>query len=213
MSGCCDGENRDCITSIAFVPVENGANYQWFIQQQKLHPAVKQFLDQFLLVVITDRDKGLKLAISTDLPECAPRHCGHHLIGNLPTAVKESKDSDNSAYLTYWSAVKSKTDSDFKTSMNEMLVTHAANHEYLSKITPSLWSDHQFPGMTWEQWTNNLSERGFSTMYEEMRKAAPVAFLRDLLEMMGKKHESNRLHALSLLHKVSLYCYFLKVLS
>ena len=86
--------------------------------------------------------------------------------------------------------------------MDDMLKTHSANHEYLSKISPCLWSDHRFPGMTWEQWSNNMSERGFSTMYEEMRKNAPVAFLRDLLEMIEKKHESNRLHALLLLHKV-----------
>lgn len=55
IASCADGENRDCLVSMAIVPVENGENYAWLMDGQMCDPDFKIYLNQTGLIVNTDR--------------------------------------------------------------------------------------------------------------------------------------------------------------
>ena len=55
IASCADGENRDCLVSLAIVPVENGESYAWLMDGQMCDPDFEFYLNQMGLIVNTDR--------------------------------------------------------------------------------------------------------------------------------------------------------------
>jgi hypothetical protein len=73
----------------------------------------------------------------------------------------------------------------------------------LIDIPHALWANYAFPSeLTHEFYTNNLSERAFAWMGEELRAKPPVPMLKDFLSKLGEQHYHRKLHAMDLQKKV-----------
>ncbi|KAH9106485.1 hypothetical protein AeMF1_017903 [Aphanomyces euteiches] len=73
-----DPNNSMLILGLAIVPVENGANWTWFLKHLK---QAGVFANN--PVVISDRLKGLINSCKTVLPYCAHRFCMRHIVANI----------------------------------------------------------------------------------------------------------------------------------
>lgn len=192
VSGGSDGENRDCLVSFSIVPVESGAHYEWHMANEQKHVELRDnFLRVPLLVVPTDRKRGLINATSKMLPDCAPRHCARHLIGNLPsqltTATQDSKG-------TFWSIVYAEAEPLFKRNMNCLKEQQPSNHAYLEKNKPyEVWADYCFPTFTWNERTNNLSEHAVHWFGEDVRTKSAIVICRLITDKLAVRNA--KLHA------------------
>ena len=65
----------------ALVPTEDGEQWLWFLQHLV---RANQHLLEDITTVISDRDKGLALAVQQYLPQAAHSHCCQHLAANVP---------------------------------------------------------------------------------------------------------------------------------
>ena len=64
------------------MPTEDGEQWLWFLRH--LIKANKHLLSD-VTVVISDRDKGLALAVHRYLPQALHLHCCQHLAANVQT--------------------------------------------------------------------------------------------------------------------------------
>lgn len=176
-----DGENNDVLNSICLAASESSESYTFMMSNQKKDPKMKGFLQDPNLVVPTDRAKGLASAIQSELTDCIPRICNLHLLGNIPGPSLSADKGIGSAYLTYWKAAKATSVAKFEEAMNRLIEIAPEAFEYLSKLDPSLWSDHAFPGRTWGQSTNNMSERAVNFIGSHGRSLPPRRLITDVL--------------------------------
>lgn len=168
------------------------------MQGQKSNLEMYEFLMKHGLIVITDRCKGLINAIEMQLFGAFARFCARHILGNIKGGAL-SKDCQG----FYWDAVKSETKEGFDTAMAKLCILHPSAHKYLQAIPHQLWANYAFPSeLTHEHYTNNLSERAFAWMGEDMRAKPPVALLKDFLSKLGEEHCTRKLHAMDLKQKV-----------
>jgi hypothetical protein len=63
-----DDANRNHSAAIGIVNRENKDNYIWFFQEMKKRGVMKEVLEQDGLVLVNDRDKGLKAAVLQKIP-------------------------------------------------------------------------------------------------------------------------------------------------
>jgi hypothetical protein len=196
-----DGENRDCLISFSIVPVESQQHYEWHMANEQKHTELREtFLRQPNLVVPTDRKRGLINATKIHLPDCAPRHCAEHLIGNLP---KQLKTFTYDHTKDFWKLVFSKNEQQFLDDLRSMKGKSVENGVYLEKNKPySLWADYCFPTMTWNERTNNISEHAVNWIGEEVRKSAPLVICRLVGEKLVVLQQKYRVQDLARLNKV-----------
>jgi hypothetical protein len=67
-----DGNNKILPLTWAIVPIEDGDNWLWFLQGIKEYFAS---IDQVGIVFISDRDKGLRAAVTEVYPELHHSYC------------------------------------------------------------------------------------------------------------------------------------------
>jgi transposase-like protein len=176
------------------VPVENADNYVWTMQGQKSNMEMYKFLSQHGLIVITDRCKGLINAIEMQLANAFARFCARHILSNIKGGAMSKECQD-----IYWTAVKSETKKGFDEAMSKLNTLHPSAYKYLHAIPHALWANYAFPSLlTHEFYTNNLSERAFAWLGEELRGKPPVTMLKDMLSRLGEQHHQRHLQALFL---------------
>jgi hypothetical protein len=191
VTGGSDGENRDSLLSFSIVPVESQFHYEWHMANEQKHADLREkFLRLPLLVVPSDRKKGLMNSVDKMLPDCAPRHCARHLIGNLPDRLKNASYNYEG---TYWSIVYAESEPLFKLHMCTMSRELPNTHKYLSDNKPyEEWTDYNFPTFNWNERTNNLSEHAVNWIGEEVRKKSALVICRIITAKLAKSHFKRR---------------------
>ena len=81
---CCDADNKTILLSFCVCPIENKDNYVYMLQSMKKCEAMRHYMDDIELVVVSDRDKGLLPAVAQELPNAIHRTCLKHLLRNAP---------------------------------------------------------------------------------------------------------------------------------
>ena len=76
-----DGNNEILPLAWAVVPIEDVANWTWFLKHMK--DAFYEIDKREDMVMISDRDKGLQAAVSAIFPKAYHSHCCQHLADNI----------------------------------------------------------------------------------------------------------------------------------
>jgi hypothetical protein len=128
------------------------------------------------------------------LPNAFARFCARHILGNIKGGAMSKACRD-----LYWVAVKSETKRGFDEAMCKLNALHSSAYKYLHAIPHELWANYAFPSpLTHEYYTNNLSERAFAWLGEDLRGKPPVPMLKDLLSRLGEQHHNRKLNAMFL---------------
>jgi hypothetical protein len=122
-----DGEKNMVPLAFAICPIENTENWSWFlIQLRELFPALSE--NPSNVAIISDREKGLEVALPTILPRCTTYYCGKHLEKNL----KIQFSCNSGKHL--WIAAKPLNQNKFAEMMSEMEAIDEPAHAYLARI-------------------------------------------------------------------------------
>lgn len=181
-----DGDNNNILLAFSLVPKENAACYVWTIQQMKRSESVRLFFDNPQLVVASDRDKGLILSIDTEFPNAHHRYCARHLLGNLPKpSIKDSKavGTGQSILELFWTLIKTKSKDTFEQTLRLIATSRSDVVNYLERnCKREQYADAFFPGLTWDEITNNISEQSIAWLtLDNLREKSPVPFLQNVI--------------------------------
>ncbi|KAH9110154.1 hypothetical protein LEN26_013836 [Aphanomyces euteiches] len=149
-----DPNNSMLILGLAIVPVENGANWTWFLKHLK---QAGVFANN--PVVISDRLKGLINSCKTVLPYCAHRFCMRHIVANI-RSTNGASSADH-----------------FEELATRLSKTNMGAYRYLtngSSLPRECWVTYAFVCPTFGNVTSNLSESANNWIGEEVRSSDVV---------------------------------------
>lgn len=164
-----DGEKSIVPLALSVVPGENEATWTYFFT--KLKQAIPG-IDDASIVIMSDREKGLRTAIRNVLPNAIPGVCVWHLEKNVNKEFKTKFEG------RIWAAAKAKNYADYEKAMNyirnkkykNQAIGQAA-YEYLLQSNPKTWATVYFPTPRFSVVTSNSAESMNST-YEELRNGS-----------------------------------------
>jgi hypothetical protein len=150
MSACShDGEGHIVPLAIAIGDKEDQANWMYFVTHLKL--AIPRIGDPGI-VVMTDRHRGLKNAITSILPNSHQSICAFHLEKNVICHFKSKFDGKVHA------ASKATTKKEFEDALNYIAAINANAAAYLHLQNPTEWSAAMFPVPRFGCTTSNSAE-------------------------------------------------------
>lgn len=139
------------------VDIEDKANWIWFLQ--KLRDVLVEYdpaiVDQEnVLVLLSDRAKGLLDGVPLVFPLAAHGYCLKHLEKNLKAQYKDPKLT---TFL--WQMAASKTPRDFEEIFKKFQdISPQAAQWLLREAEPKYWVDCYFPGRRYGHYTSNIAE-------------------------------------------------------
>ena len=107
-----DGNNEILPLAWAILPTEDGENWHWFMTI--FYNTFETFLEQDKMVIISNRDKGLRSSVAKLLPDAAHSYCCQHLSTNLKNA-----HGTITANL-FWSIAKARTKEKFQAALEKL---------------------------------------------------------------------------------------------
>ncbi|KAL5575541.1 hypothetical protein UlMin_017240 [Ulmus minor] len=139
------------------VEAENYQSWKWFLQ----HLVVDlEIVDSRFFIFISDRQKGLKLALSHVLPDCEQRSCVRHVYANF-----KNKFPGLFMKQKLWAAARAITIEEFNRHMIELKEANVLAFQWLSANPISEWSRCAFKeGPRCDILLNNLCESFNSTI-------------------------------------------------
>ncbi|CAD6983462.1 unnamed protein product [Tilletia controversa] len=146
-----DSNDSLIILGWGLVKVENIDNWTWFISQLL---AALPALGESSTTIVSDRDKGLLNAVSTQLPEVPHAFCCFHLATNLKTRYGAS------LLPLFWRCVYATSKTEFDVAMSQVRERKKEAAEYLCapEQAHAHWASYVFPGRRWGLVTSNLAE-------------------------------------------------------
>ena len=120
--------------------------------------------------LMTDRDKGLSIALATYGPQVLPAHCCFHLKENFTTKHGRGL-ADN-----FWKIARAIDDYTFNFELQQLRQQNDAAVTYLTEIPPSLWVTAHFPGRRYNQDTSNIVER-VNAEFKDDRELSVIGLL------------------------------------
>ncbi|KAE8237392.1 hypothetical protein A4X13_0g8807 [Tilletia indica] len=146
-----DSNDSLIILGWALVKVENIDNWTWFISHLR---AAFPALADASTTIVSDRDKGLLNAVSTQLPEAPHAFCCFHLATNLKTRYGAS------LLPLFWRCVYATTKAEFDIAMGQVRERKKEAAEYLCapEQAHTHWASYAFLGRRWGLVTSNLAE-------------------------------------------------------
>ncbi|KAI3678919.1 hypothetical protein L6452_38223 [Arctium lappa] len=122
----------------AIVEAETTSSWTWFLE------CLGDDLDMypnFNFTFISDRQKGIILAISKVFPCADHRYCLRHIHENMKQAWKGRVYKEH-----LWKCATSSTLPEFQQAMNNLRAFNVSAYEWLNKIPPHHWSRSHFTG-------------------------------------------------------------------
>ena len=187
-----DANNQLYPVAWAVVQVENTDNWVWFIAKLKADLGIG---DGEGFTLISDRQKGLLIAVDQELPKIEHRMCARHIYGNL-TRVHPGRAIMKKIF---WKIAKAYTVAEYDEGIEEMRQYDLGVYETLMEKNPQACSRAYFTGTACcEDVHNNFSETYNNTintaremplveMLETIRRLAMVRI--DLRKEKMKKHK------------------------
>ena len=123
-----DGNGNKPPAAFGIAESENQDTWSWFLVL--LRDALHVENDGDGLVVISDREKGIKKAVKMYLPLAHHSYCVFHIQKNVKTKYKTSLNG------LLFKAAKASNEIDFRAAINEMKELHTTAAEYVEKIKP-----------------------------------------------------------------------------
>ncbi|CAI9266627.1 unnamed protein product [Lactuca saligna] len=123
-----DANNQMYPLARAVVPVENKANWKWFLDLLLEDIDMGQSRG---LTIISDQHKGLIEAVKERVPECEHRQCVRHVYANF-----KKKFSGAEYRKLFWFAAKATTTTKFEDIMKEIKLIDNTAYEHLMEKKP-----------------------------------------------------------------------------
>lgn len=127
-----DGNNQIYPIAWAIVETENTDSWRWFI---KLLVEDLEGGDGSGWTVVSDQQKGLKVAIDELLPFAEHRNCSRHIYANF-----RKKFSSLALRKAFWATSMSTYEAEFKRNMKEVNRLNKDAHDKLQELNPKVWS-------------------------------------------------------------------------
>ncbi|XP_056858366.1 uncharacterized protein LOC130507717 [Raphanus sativus] len=171
-----DANNQIYPLAWAVVHVENTESWVWFIQKLKMDLNLGNG-DGFTL--ISDRQKGLLIAVDQELHKVEHRMCARHIYGNLKKSFPKSPQMKK----LFWRIVESFNEPDYKANLKALKEYDNEVYEALMVRRPETCSRAFFrTSCTCEDALNNNSESYNSTL--EKARSMPLV---EMLETMRRQ--------------------------
>ncbi|KAH9180098.1 hypothetical protein AeNC1_017258, partial [Aphanomyces euteiches] len=159
--------NHLLVLGIAIVPVENYDNWQWFMRHLQTAGILKGDV-----VILSDRDKGLKKACMNVCPELSHRFCLRHIVANIRSAKDMSLTPDEER-LVYRLATRSCRES-FDNVSHKLLSTNPKAFKFLMNeetLPRENWASYAFSSPTFGNVTSNLGESANQWLGKDLRSS------------------------------------------
>ena len=181
-----DGNNRDVLAALFICNVENTENMASILRGMKKHEGVNAWLSEPNFVFAVDRAQCIKAAIYRECVQAIVRDCAKHAQRTCAVSGKDAK--------YYWKYVCATTLASQEEAMASLKESDSAAANKLESIPKKLLCNFDFPGdYTWNEKTNNMSERGVNNVGHALRKMSAVALLKGVLEKVIIRQEKNRI--------------------
>lgn len=202
-----DGNNRDLLVALFICNVENTENMANILRGMKNDEGVKSWLAEPNFVFAVDRAQCIKAAIYRECLLALVRDCGKHAQRNCGVSAKDAK--------YFWQYVCAKTLSTQTEAMANLKESDPIAANKLASIPKTLLCNLNFPGeFSWNEVTNNMSERGVKNVGADLRKEPPVAMLKGLFAKIITRQEKNRIDDANYVeaHPTAILCKYAKEL-
>jgi len=172
-----DGERNMVPLAFAICPIENTENWSWFLTQLRgFFSALSE--NPSNIAIMSDREKGLEVALLTILPHCITYYCAKHLEKNL-----KSQFSCNFGEH-FWTAAKTLNQNKFAEMMSEMEAINEPAHAYLARIPAPKWARVFAPLPKFKQTTSNTAE-SFNSWLGNTRDLSHFRIISSLIEKIA----------------------------
>ncbi|KAL4566123.1 hypothetical protein LXL04_030233 [Taraxacum kok-saghyz] len=133
-----DGNNCTYPLAYAIVEAENISSWTWFLD---ILGDDLQLYSNSNFTFISDRQKGVQVAVSKLVPQAEHRFCLRHIHENMKIKWRGEEFKD---FL--WKAATASTVPQFSVAMEELRQLNNASFEWLKKIPPKHWARAVFCG-------------------------------------------------------------------
>ena len=164
-----DGNGNVFPAAFGFVEGENKGTWSWFLSAVRTGLGIDDGGDG--IVILSDREKGIKKAVKRLFPIAAHSYCVFHIQKNVKLHFKTTLDG------LLFKAAKAPTKMDFRATMEEIKTLHGAAGEYIAKILPERLVWAFFPRRRFGHVTSNLAE-SMNHWFREARHLDPIGALR-----------------------------------
>ncbi|XP_077251924.1 uncharacterized protein LOC143891173 [Tasmannia lanceolata] len=146
-----DGDGGLFPISFAVVENENDDSWNWFLTHFRCNIMSSEGK---VIMVYSDRQKGLIKAVPTVLPNSYHSFCMRHLSANFYDKFK-----DDMLYGYFWAATKALRKSHFGDEMDKIKARNERAHKYIIEHWPKEhWASCYFHGSRYDVQTTNRSE-------------------------------------------------------
>ena len=113
----------------ALVPTENEEQWTWFLTFLATYFAVMNEND---CIFISDRDKGITAAVSSQFPTALPAHCCQHVADNIQQQYRVK------CWPLFWKCTWAKTRREFQEALQVLQAKKEAAATYIDQISHKL---------------------------------------------------------------------------
>ncbi|XP_019152456.1 PREDICTED: uncharacterized protein LOC109149253 [Ipomoea nil] len=171
----------------AIVEGENKQSWTWFLALLKFDLGIDE-AHEHEYTFISDKQKGLLPAFSSELENVVHRFCVRHLYANMKVAGFHGNALKNAL----WSAARATTVNSFKESMRKIKDLDIDAFAWLGDKHPSEWSRSHFTGSALcDMLVNNVSEC-FNAMIVKAREMPLISCLEMLRTILMTRFFKNK---------------------
>ena len=179
-----DGNNQVLELAWALVPVENKDNWIYFLRAMVFYI---RFRSGRQAVIISDRNKGIKHAVSDHFPVALSAHCCKHLGDNVDKKWKKTYRN------LFWDAAKAKTQAKSNIILNRIRATRPNCASYIEDIPPEQWAVYAFPRPRYGQLCSSAQESQNNIWLEARHMPALLCLHQIWNQCMEKLYERHKL--------------------
>ena len=171
-----EGNGQVFPAAIAIVESENASTWRWFVQLMR---------DAFGMgegegvVALTDREKGIELALSELLPRAVHGRCVFHIQKNVVTRFNTNLNG------LLWKAANAPNKKAFRAAIKEMKAINPAAGEYVEGIDKKIWARAYFPVRRFGHVTSNMAE-SMNRWLDKARFLDPVGLFSSYIKTLNK---------------------------
>ena len=186
-----DANNQIYPIAWSVVQSETTENWLWFVQQIKRDLVLK---DGSGFVILSDRSKGLKSAVATELPNAEHRKCVKHIVENL----KKNHAKKDLLKPMVWDIARSYSTTEFDYNVKKLKAYDLSLYNDVMKEEPRAWSRPFYRlGSCCEDVDNNATE-SFNSTITKARAKAMVPMLemirRQAMKRIAKRNIASHKH-------------------
>ena len=177
-----DGNGQVFPGALAVAESENAQTWRWFLALVRTAFSLE---DGRGVVVLSDREKGIDMALSELLPNASHSFCVYHIMKNVKSRFHTSLNG------LLFAAANAPTIDSFNKIIAAIKELNVKAGEYIENIDPSKWARSHFPARRFGHITSNVSE-SMNWWLEDARHLHPVGLFCCYIDKLNQLFERRR---------------------